>query len=120
MFEVFGLLAAGFELGGWAYLFSKARRDAINRNLTRKTQVREFKFLDKNLKKAIGANPTEIQRKIGNKIIAGSRFLVMTKAWELIVMGLVDPKSKMKKTGNKIMSQIKKTKFHADAIKSIQ
>lgn len=96
-----GVIASGVEIAGWGYLYSKTKRDAINKNLTRKTQIKEFPMFDKRIKKYLNAKPNKMQKLMANRIITFSRFLVYSKAFEYLVMALVDPKSRIKRDGNR-------------------
>jgi len=90
-----GLIASGIELTSWAALYSKAKRDAINKNLTRRTVIKEYPFFDGKIKKLVGASPTKAQKILADRLIIASRFFVNTKIFEYVVMGLIDNKSRL-------------------------
>lgn len=85
------------ELAAWAGLWMHTQRTLVKDILVHgKKQPTKLPLIDHQLQKLVG-HPTGVNRTIAKRITSMARVAVNTKAFEHVVSGLCNSKSKMRK-----------------------
>jgi hypothetical protein len=92
------LLFQATELLAWLLLFLKLKRDSVRRTLIHGSKrSTTIPIVDEKLKSLSGV-PTKSQQKTARLLVKTVRGITNTKAFEYVVLGIVNSKSRLRKS----------------------
>lgn len=83
------------ELSAWSLLYFKVKRDLVKRTLLGTRLPTRIPVIDNKLKEYAGV-PSNTHRKIAKRITALIQHISNTQALELLILGLLNGKSKLR------------------------
>ena len=89
------------ELVGWGILWRKLKGDAQKQILIHgKPQPQKIPFVDAKLRDLAG-HPNKVEQAIASRLVSGARRVVNTRAFEYLVGGLCNRRSKLHRFAKK-------------------
>jgi hypothetical protein len=98
LLETVGLVVSAGEVGTTISVMRwKKRQDVQDAVYLRTKRPREFRMIDNQLqKRALGTTPTKTQKTIAKRLVSVVRYVVNTKAFEIMALAAICPKSKFR------------------------
>lgn len=95
------LIFQAAELVGWGVLWQKLKSDTQKQILIHgKPQPQRIPFVDSKLRDLAG-HPSKVEQAIASRIVSGTRRIVNTRAFEYVVSGFCNRRSKLRRFAKK-------------------